>query len=249
MVKGHVVARSVGLVGSELAVPAAARAVPDRVAEGMMGQHEDGLVRVFRLRGGQAFANPVLPVAVPAVVVAARMGRERQHVVAAASAHDEIAVGLALVRASRNLERSRYGQLGGKKLLERSLGVLLVSLPAVVFVVAHYDPNGLARVRVEERGQLIVLRGRAGVRRIAHEEVGCHIGRGGVDPGKRSGDLLRVGVAGLGAYVRVAVHGEAHVPVLQRGPSLAGGRAERCVGVLIGEHEHASRKGHAGYGC
>ena len=164
MVKGHVVARSVGLVGAELAVPAAARAVPDRVAEGMMGQHEDGLVRVFRLRGGQAFANPVLPVAVPAVVVAARMGRERQHVVAAASAHDEIAVGLALVRASRNLERSRYGQLGGEELLERSLGVLLVSLPAVVFVVAHYDPDGLARVRVEERGQLIVLRGRAGVR-------------------------------------------------------------------------------------
>ena len=114
---------------------------------------------------------------------------------------------------------------------------------------SHDDSDGFARVRIEKRGQLIVLLGSAGIRRISHEEVRRHVGSGGVDPGKRSGNLLRVGIARSGSHVRVAVHGEAYMPAFQRRPILAGGRAERCVGALVGKHEHAACKGRSGYGC
>ena len=79
---------------------------------------------------------------VPAVVVAARFGRDRQHVVAS---YGEVGIHLAFVRTAWHLERTGHVQLRGEERLERVLSVLLAAAPVVVLVVAHDDADRLAR--------------------------------------------------------------------------------------------------------
>ena len=226
--------RRVGIL-VELAVPAVRTRVPYGVRERVMREQEYGLGRILRRRGRAAFEDPIALRSVPAVVVAARFGRDRQHVVAS---YGEVGIHLAFVRTAWHLERTGHVQLRGEERLERVLGVLLAAAPVVVLVVAHDDADRLARASVQQLRELDVLVRVAGVGRVAHEEMRVHVGCHGVDGRERFRDLVAVVVVRACADMGVAVHGEADLVAGQRRPVRGCGLRERGCGLLLRKDEH-----------
>ena len=226
--------RRVGIL-VELAVPAVRTRVPYGVRERVMREQEYGLGRILRRRGRAAFEDPIALRSVPAVVVAARFGRDRQHVVAS---YGEVGIHLAFVRTAWHLERTGHVQLRGEERLERVLSVLLAAAPVVVLVVAHDDADRLARASVQQLRELDVLVRVAGVGRVAHEEMRVHVGCHGVDGRERFRDLVAVVVVRACADMGVAVHGEADLVAGQRRPVRGCGLRERGCGLLLRKDEH-----------
>ena len=236
---------SVGVL-VELAVPAVRARIPHGVRERMVREEEDRFGGILLSRGRAVLEDPVALRPVPTVVVSARLRCNHQHMI---SAYIEVSIHLALVRPAWDLERSCHFQLRGEERLKSVLGFLFVTTPVVIFMIAHDDAHGLARVRVQNLCELDVLVRTAGVSRVAHEEMRIDVGRHGIDGRERGGYLVTIVIVLACADVGVAVNGEADLVAREGWPMRALGLRERGFGLLLGEDEHTSGSRHSGNGC
>ena len=222
--------------------------VPDGVGEGMVRHEEDGLGArgVVGCGGGDLALHPIEDgdgrravvviggVAVPVAPPAAG----GDHVVAAYFGMD---VQLALEGAAWFLIGIRAGQVR-EEVLEVRHGVALEGAAAYAeLVVAHDEQGRLPDGGVRSRQKRVELGGRAGVHRVAREDVRGAVGYGLVDGLEGERQLLLHVAAG---EMSVAVHREAHFAGGELGPAGVFGLGEGRVGVLAGECEHAAHGRH-----